>query len=883
MSTSNEAENPPSPSASMLEYLQNLQRKLQPLTQAAAQLPSSTDLAFHRSLDRSLGKDLDHTKSRIADTLNNILSALESSSPKNKSQDQQADAAHVVDESGFARLLGDTIDTLLENADTCLDEFQGKAPIKAHPKLSSQSTINKNDNSDASSSNFGPLPSSILNANIRPLPQTLFHNKPDNSREKKWMHTLSHKAHAKVPLSWRESSPDSVNAGTSSGVRSGMYCAEGDPRENPYYYEINHFMPPSFSYKVPSMEELQPPPPLQTEDPSGGPVPFLWVNDKDTFQTLYDHLMEDSVQEVAVDVEHHNYRSYQGIVCLVQISTRWRDFIVDGLSPAIRDISHSLNDVFADEEKITILHGAEHDILWLQRDLGIYIVGLFDTYHATNVLDFPQHGLAYLLSRYINFIADKRYQLADWRIRPLPPAMLYYARSDTHSLIHIYDCLRFEINKVVGAEGIKEVFDLSKRTACKTYAKEEWNDSIANREGWRMLWKRLGGEESFGVDVRWEKGGVDGLTKTERIFRALHDWRDLVARTEDESPRYILSSANMLNIASRAPNSKESVLASTGPAFKRRCDDLFSIVQRETQAFEAVQERSAAIQREWITESLQGNPDDDTGKVVARSESQSLWPTVADSTDNSRGSRLASLFRNNEGVSAVNINKPSPPKSLFTSMSKEASIQSLLNSVQQDLTHALGKILGGSRPLTRSSEDMRTSPPLSQSIDGGLDATDSAENPVDYVETSSRSPLHEQIGERSSPSVIDEHNSEAVLTNVKKSKRKNKRKSHGESHDGPQGTIVEPHAKKKRWSKQEKLERKSLPDDSTQPFDYTNSVSVLDHQATAKRASEPKNPHKKERVSSKDKTSAEQGRYANVPVGRDRREQAGGKSMTFSR
>ena len=38
--------------------------------------------------------------------------------------------------------------------------------------------------------------------------------------------------------------------------------------------------------------------------------------------------------------------------------------------------------------------------------------------------------------------ADKRLQLADWRIRPLTADMLHYARADTHSLLYIYDCLK---------------------------------------------------------------------------------------------------------------------------------------------------------------------------------------------------------------------------------------------------------------------------------------------------------------------------------------------------------------------------------------------------------------------------------------------------------
>jgi exosome complex exonuclease RRP6 len=42
-------------------------------------------------------------------------------------------------------------------------------------------------------------------------------------------------------------------------------------------------------------------------------------------------------------------------------------------------------------------------------------------------------------------IADKKYQLADWRLRPLPADMLKYAREDTHYLLHIYDRMRKEL------------------------------------------------------------------------------------------------------------------------------------------------------------------------------------------------------------------------------------------------------------------------------------------------------------------------------------------------------------------------------------------------------------------------------------------------------
>jgi exosome complex exonuclease RRP6 len=42
-------------------------------------------------------------------------------------------------------------------------------------------------------------------------------------------------------------------------------------------------------------------------------------------------------------------------------------------------------------------------------------------------------------------IADKKYQLADWRMRPLTDEMLRYAREDTHYLLYIYDVIRQEL------------------------------------------------------------------------------------------------------------------------------------------------------------------------------------------------------------------------------------------------------------------------------------------------------------------------------------------------------------------------------------------------------------------------------------------------------
>lgn len=81
----------------------------------------------------------------------------------------------------------------------------------------------------------------------------------------------------------------------------------------------------------------------------------------------------------------------------------------------------------------------------MQRDLSIYVVNLFDTHQAARQLQFTSLSLAYLLNRYCNFVPNKQFQLADWRIRPLPEELKKYAREDTHYLIYIYQMLKIDL------------------------------------------------------------------------------------------------------------------------------------------------------------------------------------------------------------------------------------------------------------------------------------------------------------------------------------------------------------------------------------------------------------------------------------------------------
>ena len=79
----------------------------------------------------------------------------------------------------------------------------------------------------------------------------------------------------------------------------------------------------------------------------------------------------------------------------MQISTRDQDFIVDTL--ALWGQIHRLAPIFANPNVVKVMHGADSDIMWLQRDFGIYIVNLFDTGRASRILEMKGHGFGYIL------------------------------------------------------------------------------------------------------------------------------------------------------------------------------------------------------------------------------------------------------------------------------------------------------------------------------------------------------------------------------------------------------------------------------------------------------------------------------------------------------
>ncbi|KAG2731857.1 hypothetical protein G9P44_005444 [Scheffersomyces stipitis] len=97
--------------------------------------------------------------------------------------------------------------------------------------------------------------------------------------------------------------------------------------------------------------------------------------------------------------------------------------------------------------------------------------------------DFLSFSLAYLLETFAHFKTSKKYQLADWRIRPLSPPMMAYARSDTHFLLSIFDQLKNKLYRCWKREASKELLENTLKLASDNDwdLVDKWNDTQNGR------------------------------------------------------------------------------------------------------------------------------------------------------------------------------------------------------------------------------------------------------------------------------------------------------------------------------------------------------------------------------------------------------------------
>lgn len=262
---------------------------------------------------------------------------------------------------------------------------------------------------------------------------------------------------------------------------------------------------------------------------------------------------------LAVDTEAASFHRYRDRIYLIQLSTRDRTAVVDPVS--VTDLS-ALGKLLSNSNIEILFHDADYDLRILDRDYGFHAGKLFDTRVAAQLLNEPGIGLAALLEKYLAVTLDKKYQRADWSIRPLIPEMLAYAADDTRYLPQLRDILKEKLETAGRWSWAEEEFELLTH----------------------VRWTPAGPPDEAYLRI---KGSRTLRGHQLAVLRELFAWREEAASTLDRAPFRVLQNESMLAIAKAMPADQTALkeLKVLSPEqLRRRGSELLEAVARGVQA-----------------------------------------------------------------------------------------------------------------------------------------------------------------------------------------------------------------------------------------------------------------------------------------------------------
>ncbi len=232
----------------------------------------------------------------------------------------------------------------------------------------------------------------------------------------------------------------------------------------------------------------------------------------------------------ALDTEANSFFVYYERVCLVQLSTRAEDFIVDPFAVDLKP----LGPLLADPAIEKVLHAADYDLRCLDRDYGFRVANLFDTMLAARLAGAKELGLAALVKARFGATLSKKYQRSDWGQRPLTEEQLAYATLDTQYLLALRDQLGAELAAAGKMDEAGRQFE--RQCACR-YRKKPFDvNGFRRLQGFRQL-----------------------SPQGREVAKALYLLREEKAREYDRPPFKIYGDTVIVELAQRMPASLAEV------------------------------------------------------------------------------------------------------------------------------------------------------------------------------------------------------------------------------------------------------------------------------------------------------------------------------------
>ncbi|NPV04355.1 MAG: ribonuclease D [Syntrophaceae bacterium] len=269
---------------------------------------------------------------------------------------------------------------------------------------------------------------------------------------------------------------------------------------------------------------------------------WLWVDAKQKLSKVRDDIEGSPV--IAIDTEYDSFRYFREKLCLLQIGTEQRIYLIDPLDTAM-DLSF-LGGVFANPNQVKVIHAGDNDIRILNRDYGFEFANVFDTHRAACLLGSNHLSLSSVIEQYLGLRLEKpkKMQRSRWEKRPLTEDQLHYAVEDTQHLIPLYRRLNAEIE----AKGLQ----WQAARAFEGIAAVRWSEKKFNLRGYRGI------------------PGYDTLSaEKKRRLRDLYRWRFRKAQETNTARFMILSDQDLFDIAKTDSLSLDGLVRSGGLSPKK--------------------------------------------------------------------------------------------------------------------------------------------------------------------------------------------------------------------------------------------------------------------------------------------------------------------------
>lgn len=263
----------------------------------------------------------------------------------------------------------------------------------------------------------------------------------------------------------------------------------------------------------------------------------------------------DGQPVVALDTEFMREKTYWPHLCLLQVAIEDESWLVDPLSYGL-DL-RPFGDVLGNPQVLKLFHASGQDLQILEHETGVAPCPIFDTQDAAALLGYPEQiGYGPLVRGVLGVRLGKADGFTDWARRPLSADQLRYAEEDVTWLFRMYPEIIAELGRLGREHWLDE--DFARKADPAHYV-------VDPREQYLRL-KRVG-------QLR---------PRQLAIARELAEWREETAQQRNLPRRWLMSDEAVLEIARRAPATREALLDLRGVTLKGRhyADQVLAAVRR---------------------------------------------------------------------------------------------------------------------------------------------------------------------------------------------------------------------------------------------------------------------------------------------------------------